>query len=449
MIPRRKLLEKIFSVKTIRAFGGNIIASNNILPKQTNGHLVNLYRSINGSSPENLIKVIEMMGGIETIIGFNDVVVVKPNVQWWNQGAPNLSAINAFVGIVMNRNGGFSGEVIMAENCHRGKAPWKHGGWAYEFLRNSDLKDVKNFNDLSETLKKKYDDKFSTCHWVDVDSGGARIYNNSEGTGYIYCDGTGGAGLISLRNGAQGNDYREVIMTYPVFKTDNGTIVDFKNGVWENGSYNGRSLKLINFAALNYHSIFCGATGAIKNYMGISDLSGGVDPNNGGKLMNNYYNFHSFPFNGGEPGPVSGMVGAEIAVFINTIRKADLNITTAEWVGLSSRTEPPVARTRAVLAGKDPVALDYHATKYVLYPNSEMWIHNPDNPESPLHQYLMKCSAHGGGEIDESKVDVKSWDFSTGRFQGDDEMVVMGEREWGWDVKTLMKYFYLRYFWYG
>jgi hypothetical protein len=143
------------------------------------------------------------------------------------------------------------------------------------------------------------------------------------------------------------------------------------------------------------------------------------------------------------------MLGAEIAMFMNTIRKADLNITTTEWVGLASRTEPPVVRTRAVLAGKDPVALDYHATKYVLYPNSEMWIHDPDNPESPLHQYLMKCAEQGGGGIDESKVDVKSWDFSTDRFQKDDELVVIGEREWGRDLKTLMKYFYVRYFWYG
>ncbi len=135
------------------------------------------------------------------------------------------------------------------------------------------------------------------------------------------------------------------------------------------------------------------------------------------------------------------MVGAEIAMFMNTIRKADLNITTAEWVGLASRTETPVARTRALLACKDPVALDYHASKYVLYPNSDMWLHNPDNPESPLNQYLTKCAEHGGGEINESKVDVKSWDFKTGRLQEDNELVVKGEREWGRDLKTLIKYF--------
>jgi hypothetical protein len=132
-------------------------------------------------------------------------------------------------------------------------------------------------------------------------------------------------------------------------------------------------------------------------------------------------------------------------VFLNSIRKADLNITTAEWVGLASRIETPVARTRAVLACKDPVALDYHATKYILFPNSKIAFHNPDNVESPLNQYLRRCAEHGGGEIDERKVDVKSWDFERDRFQGDDELVVSGEKEWGSNPKMILKYLVLRY----
>jgi hypothetical protein len=38
-----------------------------------------------------------------------------------------------------------------------------------------------------------------------------------------------------MDNGARGDDFREVIMTYPILKTDNGTIIDFKNGIWEKG----------------------------------------------------------------------------------------------------------------------------------------------------------------------------------------------------------------------
>jgi hypothetical protein len=249
-----------------------------------------------------------------------------------------------------------------------------------------------------------------------------------------------------MDNGAQGNNFREVIMTYPIFKTDNGTVIDFKNGIWEKGVYTGQPLKFINFAALNHHSTYCGATSAIKNYLGISDLSGGPDPHKNGKLTNKYYNFHSFPFNKWSPGPESGMIGAEIGMFLNTIRKADLNITTAEWIGLSSRTEPPVARTKAVLASTDPVALDFHATKYLLYPNSKISVHNPDDTRSPLYRYLVKCGEKGGGIFNEQHVAVTSYDFKSKGFQGDDELVMIGKKTWGRDLKILMKYFVLRYY---
>jgi hypothetical protein len=222
-------------------------------------------------------------------------------------------------------------------------------------------------------------------------------------------------------------------MSYPIFKTDRGTVIDFKNGIWENGAYTEQSVKFINFAALNHHSSYCGATSAIKNYLGISDISGGSS----GRLTGEYSNFHSFPFSSGhEP----GMLGAEIAVFMKTIRKADLNITTAEWIGLSSRTNTPVVHTRAVLASTDPVALDYHATKYLLYPNSGISFHNPDNRQGALYQYVFKCSEEGGGVFDESHVAVESYDFNAMGLQSGPSFVVKGRKVWGFDVKNLAKY---------
>ena len=287
---------------------------------------------------------------------------------------------------------------------------------------------------------------FSTCHWIDADAGAKRVYGPSDGTGYIYCDGTGGVPMISMDNGASGDAFREVIMTYPIFKTDKGTVIDFKNGIWANGAYTDQPLKFINFAALNHHSTYCGATSAVKNYLGISDLSGGADPNNNGKLTDKYYNFHSFPFDKWAPGPKPGMIGAEIGVFMNTIRKADLNITTAEWIGLASRTETPVARTKAVLASTDPVALDYHSTKYLLYHNSRIPVHNPDDPKRPLNQYLVKCSEKNGGIFDEKHVDVKLYDFAKNRLQKDNELTVLGEKEWGRNPKMILKYLVLKFF---
>jgi len=443
-VTRRRFLRNIILALITLPFGSRSFAQKSVPPKLTSTPLINLYRALNGTPAQNLTKIMELMGGIEGITGPYDVVVIKPNVQWWNQGVPNLSALNTFVDLIMDRAGGFDGEVVIAENCHRGLQPWEHAGWHATFSRNSDLSSIQNFNDLSNHLKKKYGDRFSTCHWVDVDSGNNRVFSPAEGTGYVYCDGTGGVPLISFDNGGQGDNHRAVIMSYPVFKTDRGTVIDFKNGIWEKGAYTKQPLKFINFAALNHHSTYCGATSAVKNYLGISDLSGGADPFNKGKLTGGYYNFHSFPFNKWSPGPKPGMLGAEIAVFMNTVRKADLNITTAEWVGMASRTEPPVAHTRAVLASKDPVALDYHATKYILFPNSKCKIHSPDDKKSPLHQYLAKCSEEGGGIFDEQYVEVKSHDFRTKTMQKDDQLVVIGEKEWGWKPKMWGKYLALR-----
>jgi len=404
-----------------------------------------LYRAVNGTPAENIIKIIEMMGGIKNIVGSDDIVVIKPNVQPWNQGAPNLAALKTFVDLIMERPGGFNGEVIIGENCHRGASPWQSAGWSNTFEWNSDLSGVSNMNELSKILKEKYGAHFSTCYLIDVDEGNRRTYRPSDGSGYVYCDGSNGVPLISCENGNEGKDHRVTIMTYPIFKTDKGTIIDFKNGIWKNGDYTGQSLRFINFSALNHHSIYCGMTSAIKNYLGIVDLSGGPDPKNGGLLTEDYYNFHSFPFNKWSPGPEPGMLGKEIGFFMKTIRKADLNITTAEWIGLSSRIDPPIAHTRAVLASTDPVALDYHAAKYILYPNSKLAIHNPDSEKSPVRQYLMKCAESGGGIFDEGFVKAISYDFKTKSFQKDDELILIGERKWGTNPKAILKYMVLRY----
>ncbi len=430
----------------VLTLGPNAMADTSVR-KYTEDAACTLYRAVNGTPERNLNKIIDMMGGIEKLIGAHDVVLIKTNAQWWNQGSPNLSALKAFVDMIMERPGGFFGEVVVVENCHRGKSPWtsKGSAWANTFQRNSDVPGVKNLNGLCMLLKEKYDSRFSTVHWIDISHGGKRVYSPADGGGYVYCDGTGGIPLITCDNGAKGRDLRSTIMTYPIFLTDKGTRIDFKHSIWKDGSYTGQPLRFINFAALNHHSTYCGATSAVKNYMGITDLSGGPDPHNDGLLTDKYYNFHSFPLDKWAPGPRPGMLGKEMGVFMKTIRKADLNVTTAEWVGLSSRTHPPVAHTRAVIASTDPVALDYHAAKYILYPNSGISLHDPENKNSPLHQYLVECTENASLIFDEEKVKVISYNFQTDTFQKDDQLVINSQIKWGRNAREIMKYLYLRY----
>jgi len=405
---------------------------------------VTIYRSVNGHPAENMFKVISLMAGIEQLFGIDDIIVIKPNIQWWNQGSPNIAAVDTLITMIMNRPGGFNGEVVIAENNHLGNHPWQFAGWTKPFDRNSDLPGILNYNQLADRLKKKFTNRFSVCHWIDIDKGAKRVYSPADGEGYVLCDGTGGVPLLSATNELPGEKRREVLMSYPIFKTDKGTIIDFKNGVWSKGSYTGQPLKFINCAALNNHSLYCGPTSSMKNFLGISDLSGGPDPAQNGKLTGHYYNFHSFPFDKWNKGPVPGMLGLEIGTFLNTIRKPDLNITTAEWIGLSTRTELPVAHTRTICASTDPVALDYHSAKYILYPNSRIRLHNPEYKNGPFHADLLQCAQISGCIFDEQYVDIQSFDHLNKRLQKDNELSILGKAVWGSDIKSLLKYFIKR-----
>lgn len=81
MESRREFIRKIIMVGGMFALGTKAFAYKPV-HKSTKDPLCNLYRSVNGSPDRNLAKVIEMLGGIEKIIGPYDVVVIKPNVQW-------------------------------------------------------------------------------------------------------------------------------------------------------------------------------------------------------------------------------------------------------------------------------------------------------------------------------------------------------------------------------
>ena len=403
-----------------------------------------LYRAVNGTPAENMRHVLTAGRCLETTIAKDDVVVIKPNVQWWNQGVPNLRACAALVESIMTRPGGFTGEVVLAENCHRGDRPGIAGtsGWTVPFTRNSDMQTVSTYAELCRVLKNRYKDRFSVVHWLDADSGGRRVDGESGETGYVYCDGTMHTPLLETDNEKSGSKLRRVIMTYPVFRTDRGTLVDFRRGLPESD----KDFRFINLASINHHSTYCGATGAVKNYLGISDISGGADPHSDGKLTAVHHNFHSFAFDKWAPGPRAGMLGKAVGMFLSTIRRADLNIISAEWVGLASRTEPPVSHTRAMLLGFDPVAVDVHAAANFLLPNSGNPLHDPTATSGPLHQYLRVCADTAGCVLSPDRVAVQSMDLAWGRTSvpGDD-LRIFGETVIGTSLKTLSKHVYMRY----
>lgn len=378
-----------------------------------------------GDTPEkNMSSVLEMFGGIDSLIDADDIVVLKPNAQWWSQGTTNTNAMKRFIESVLALPN-FIGEIIIAENHH---FPTDNSrGWTTE-KRNGDF----NLNELVHYFQDNGHKNVTKYHWHDggpskrnmhggAENGGV-IRGPQDGDGYVWCEDlvyTGGSG-------------KKVMMSYPVFTSSySGITVDLKNGPWKNGEYLNSKIKLINFSALNHHSTYAGVTTSIKNYMGIVDLTCGYR----GLNPEGFYNFHFVGRRSSSKTLVpwrfqkslamlglfhmSHLDGGAIGYFMKHVRMADLNIVTADWVGWGSRTEPELStKAKALLASTDPVALDYYAAKYVLLPltpvdqvhrEEKYFFHkynDPDKTDAPLNWYLQECHNQGIGNLDNKKIKI-------------------------------------------
>ncbi|HGY56259.1 MAG TPA: DUF362 domain-containing protein [Caldithrix abyssi] len=380
-----------------------------------------IYLSKNGTPQQNVAKVIEMMGGIQKIIGKKDIVILKPNMQWWNQGRTNLAAMKGFIDLVLGIPG-FEGEVIIAENNHFMDTNLPPGeqdnvrGWIHLSEINGEI-DGENHNVLTllELYRKQGYKNVTKYHWRDggpkLDiwgngQDGGLVKSVAEGDGYIWGPEeyhfTGFLGLKTWK----------VMMSYPVFTSAySGISIDLRRGAFRRDGKGGatflpdRPVKLINFAVLNDHGKDTGITSAIKNYMGITDLScgwWGIEPEG-------YHSVHGV----GELYYLHARAGA-IAYFMKHIRRADLNIVTAEWVGWGNRTDiKRAARARTILASTDPIALDYYSSKHIVFPLSKMERHDPDLRGSAINKFLhLALKVYGKGTLDETKMTIHTHDFS-------------------------------------
>lgn len=386
-----------------------------------------IYESKNGTSEQNMAQVLEMLGGIKTIISKNDIVIIKPNGQQIRHNMTNTNTIKEFIDQVLNIHG-FRGEVIIAENNHR--HPANAAGWTTT-IRHGDY----NLNELIAYYKDKGIANVTKYHWQDggrVPNSGLRdtergriVSGPDEGDGYVWTEEE-----YSYQS-------RKTKMTYPIFTSSfSGVTIDFKNGAWKNGKYTDQPIKFINISALRNHSN-AGVSATIKNYLGVVDLSCGYH----GKNPPGYYNFHYIAVdwpaigilrNGMKSfitskfiekqktinkiakyvGPQNGALGGAVGHFMKTIRKADLNIIAAEYAGHQGRHKKP-GHTKTVLASTDPVALDYYAGKYVLYPlgGKRAKFNNPDYLGGTFRKYLYLCHEQGIGTLNESEMLLHKFDF--------------------------------------
>lgn len=384
--------------------------------------VAHLYLAKNGTPQQNVTKVMEMMGGIQKFIGPKDVVLLKPNCQWWNQGRTNLAAMKGFIDLVLGIPG-FEGEIIIGENHHfmddslPGNEKDNIRGWTQLSDINGEIDEKKySMNGLVELYHQQGYKNVSKVHWRDGGpkhddwgngQNGGIISSPADGDGYIWSDETYTFSVL------MGLKKWKVKMTYPVFTSPySGVGIDFKNGVFARHPgkkieyLKDQRLKFINFPVLNDHGKDTGITSAIKNYMGITDLSCG----DWGVKPEGYYNVHACGgryYKYAKAGPLGH--------FMKTIRKADLNIVTADWVGWGHRTDVSKAtQCKTIVASNDPIALDYYGAKYLLYPLSRNQdLHDPDYKKSSARKFLdVALEALGEGVLAEKRMSVHEYDFA-------------------------------------
>jgi hypothetical protein len=304
----------------------------------------NLY-VVNGRTYAHVNELIDLMGsncllfyksdtsgenqGPDGLIANNDVIMIKINEEWPCRGGTNTDILKELIQALVGHPEGFVGEIIVADNGQwQGSMDWQQSNAEDTSQSTQDVVDVfsKNFS-------------VSTYTWIPIR--GTRVDEYSEGDladGYVVYDSP--------------DPETGIYVSYPKFRTQFGTYISFKKGVWNGTGYEER-LKIINVPVLKSHSNY-GVTAALKHYMGVQSQGEGQE---------GLANGHSTVATGG-----MGTLMVETGL-------PTLNIIDAVWVNAnpspSSGAGPSTpynqaTRVNVLMASTDPVALDYWAAKHVL-----------------------------------------------------------------------------------
>ena len=283
-------------------------------------------------------------GGPDGLIARDDVVLVKVNCQWKCRGTTNTDVLRGLIHRILQHPDGFSGEVVILENG-QGRGGFdgiNQGGSAYdawpeianEIWVNAEAENLLTVDYLVYTVFKH--DPVS-CYLLDPVKS-----------------------IFIAESDHLTDGYRKISdISYPCFSTDGGRRIELRHGIW-NGSGYDTNLKLINLPVLKHHA-GTGITGALKNTYGILSMADGSSD------IRHY-----------------SQSGIQCGKMWSWVKNPDLTILDCIWVSPDSlRGYPPETTYRAdtLLAGFDPVALDYYASKHILLPLGGAFEnqHDPDS----------------------------------------------------------------------
>ena len=112
---RRQFIAGIGAVAAASLFGSRVRAARISNPGATH----HVYVARHGTPVTNVQRAIALAGGIQAFVDYDDAVVLKPNGQWARQGYTHTECLKALIDVILDRPGGFSGEIIIAEHVHR------------------------------------------------------------------------------------------------------------------------------------------------------------------------------------------------------------------------------------------------------------------------------------------------------------------------------------------
>lgn len=298
-------------------------------------------KGTNGAD-EGFIRLIELMGRQgqyfyktdskpEGLIGKADVVLLKFNCQWSQRGGTNTDLIKSVVEAVTKHPDGFEGEIIIADNGQSQYGPTGKGG-SIEWAENNALNTSQSVKKVAEMFASDY--KVSAMVWDKMTEKEVKEYLEED-----YEDGF----ILSREEASPG-----VRISYPKFRTQYGTYVSFKEGIWNENKreYDSDRLKIVNMPVLKSHLNYY-VTACIKNYMGTTS----------DKLTR-----HGAHISVGLGGMGSQMAGTRMPV---------LNIIDAIWINPHPEKGPftdyeSAVEVNIIAASTDPGALDYWAAKHIL-----------------------------------------------------------------------------------
>ncbi|MGA2169465.1 MAG: DUF362 domain-containing protein [Terracidiphilus sp.] len=311
------------------------------------------------------------LNGPAGLIADDDVVVLKVNAQWKCRGGTNTDMLRGLIHRILGHPDGFRGEVVIFENGQGRPA-------AFDGIHSdADMAEYKPFPELDGKVivNAEQHDVTTIGYLVKTVFAGKPVSSflmDPHRNVWIAPDDHTTNGY--RRVGEQGT----ACVSYPCFTTAGGNRIELKEGRWTGSGY-VQNLKLIHCAVLKDHSGDIGMTGALKIVYGTLSMFDGTS------ARRHYED-----------------LGSQCARMWTNVRVPDLSILDCIWVSYGSMTAggqhvsgcigyPPsiTSRQNTLLAGHDPLALDYHASKHILFPlgGENAAAHDPDNNARLVNVY--------------------------------------------------------------